>query len=151
MKLDPEKLPLCNSKLGLELTTEGGTPDLLAMVFEGQTQLMERYHEIEARNGCVTVLPSEFGEIDDRDVQMRIKDLCSRSVEELYEAMNCLKNKPWKNTYTATDREHFYEELGDAFHFFVELCITAGMDADDLFSIYFRKHAVNQFRQESNY
>jgi hypothetical protein len=41
--------------------------------------------------------------------------------------------------------------LADALHFFVELCITAGMSAEDLARIYHRKHAVNKFRQRSNY
>ena len=67
------------------------------------------------------------------------------------EAMNVLKNKPWKQSEVTTDKVHFYEELGDTLHFFVELCITAGMTASDLARIYHRKHAVNEFRQESKY
>lgn len=125
--------------------------DQLRSIFAGQRMLMERYYEIEQRNGAVVVSPSDEGELDDREVQIRIKDLAYRVVEELSEATNCLKNKPWKDTFVETDKAHFIEELADAFHFFVELAVTAGLDADALFAIYFRKHAVNRFRQESRY
>lgn len=125
--------------------------DLLRTIFEGQHDLIAKYHEIEHSRGALVVDPGNFGEIDHRFVQWRIKDLAYRTVEELSEATNCLKNKPWKQSEVETDRVHFYEELADAFHFFIELCITAGMDAEDLALIYHRKHAVNQFRQRSNY
>jgi len=125
--------------------------DMLASIFAGQRELMEKYEPIERDRGFITVTPDNFGEIDHRFVQYRIKDLNARAVEELYEAMNTLKNKPWKQSEVPTDKVHFYEEIGDALHFFVELCITAGMTAEDLARIYHRKHAVNKFRQRSNY
>ena len=65
--------------------------------------------------------------------------------------MSCLKNKPWKQTHMETDVEHYKEEIIDAFHFFVELCILSGIDEDDLFKIYLFKNEVNRFRQRSNY
>lgn len=125
--------------------------DMLASIFAGQLELMEKYEPIERERGFITVQPEDFGQIDHRFVQYRIKDLNARAVEELYEAMNTLKNKPWKQSEVPTDKVHFYEEIGDALHFFVELCITAGMTAEDLARIYHRKHAVNKFRQRSQY
>ena len=125
--------------------------DMLATIFGGQHELIAKYHDIEAKRGALVIDPEDFGKIDHRFVQWRIKDLAFRSIEELTEATNTLKNKPWKQSEVPTDKTHFYEELADAFHFFIELCITAGMDAEDLARIYHRKHAVNQFRQESNY
>lgn len=125
--------------------------DMLAGIFAGQLELMEIYEPIERERGFITIYSGDYGELDHRFVQYRIKDLNSRAVEELYEAMNTLKNKPWKQSEVTTDKVHFYEELGDALHFFVELCITAGMTAEDLARIYHRKHAVNKFRQRSKY
>jgi hypothetical protein len=55
-----------------------------------------------------------------------------------------------KQSEVITDSVHFYEELRDALHFFVQLC-TAGMGPEDLARIYHRKAAVNKFRQESRY
>lgn len=131
--------------------TELPESDLLKAIFSRQVELMAKYHSIEAQRGALVVEPREFGNIDHRFVQWRIKDLNSRSIEELMEAMNCLKNKQWKQSEITTDKTHFYEELADAFHFFVELCITAGMDAEDLAMMYLKKSEVNKFRQRSNY
>lgn len=155
IKLDGSKIPWewFKDPEGIVPDWEGTDipADLLSTIFAGQRKLMEKYHGIETRNGCVTVEPEHRGEIDDRRVQMRIKDLAYRVVEELSEATNCLKNKPWKDSFVATDRDHFNEELADAFHFFVELLETAGIGPLELFLLYFRKHAVNQFRQRSGY
>jgi phosphoribosyl-ATP pyrophosphohydrolase len=125
--------------------------DMLETIFEGQRELIARYHDIEKDRGALVVEPEHFGEIDHRFVQWRMKDLMQRCIEEMMEAANTLKNKPWKQSEVPTDKVHFYEELADAFHFFVELCITAGMSAEDLARIYHRKHAVNKFRQRSEY
>lgn len=125
--------------------------DMLQTIFDGQAELIEKYHNIEQGRGFVVIEPKDYGDIDDRFVQYRIKDLNGRCIEELMEAMNTLKNKPWKQSEVSTDKTHFYEELGDALHFFIELCITSGMTAEDLARIYHRKHAVNKFRQESMY
>jgi len=132
-----------------------GLPDsnigMLLIIFERQRELMAKYHDIEAMNGANVVPEGLHGELDDRRLQYRLKDLAYRVVEELSEATNCLKNKPWKQDAVVTDSDHFYEELADAFHFFVELCITAGLSASDLFGLYFRKSEVNKFRQRSGY
>lgn len=125
--------------------------DMLHGIFAAQAALMPEYHKIEDERGFPVVDEKNFGEIDHRMVQYRIKDMNSRTIEELMEAMNCLKNKPWKVSEVTTDRVHFYEEIGDALHFFVEMCITAGLDADSLAAIYHKKHAVNEFRQRSKY
>jgi hypothetical protein len=125
--------------------------DLLKAIFAKQSDLMAEYHGIEKQRGAIVVEDSQMGEIDHRFVQWRIKDLSQRTIEELMEAMNCLKNKPWKQSEVLTDRTHFYEEIADALHFFIELCITSGMDAEDLAMMYLKKAQVNEFRQRSNY
>lgn len=124
---------------------------MLQTIFDGQIELIAKYHEIEQKRGALVIEPENFGRIDHRFVQWRIKDLAFRTIEELTEATNTLKNKPWKQSEVPTDQTHFYEEIADSFHFFIELCITAGMTAEDLARIYHRKHAVNKFRQRSNY
>lgn len=125
--------------------------DMLQTIFDGQDELIARYHEIEESRGALVIDKKDFGKLDSRFVQWRIKDLAFRMIEELTEATNTLKNKPWKQSEVSTDGVHFYEELADALHFYIELCITAGMTAEDLARMYHRKHAVNQFRQGSNY
>lgn len=125
--------------------------DLLRAIFDRQQLLMSKYHDIEERAGAIVVTEDQFGQIDHRRVQWRIKDLMQRTIEEMMEAANTLKNKPWKQSEVPTDRAHFYEEIADALHFFVEMCITAGMDAEDLALMYLKKAEVNTFRQRSRY
>jgi hypothetical protein len=125
--------------------------DMLEGIFTHQQALMEKYHDIERERGALVVDPEQFGKIDNRFVQWRIKTLNADAIEELMEAMNTLKNKRWKVSEVSTDQIHFFEELGDAVHFLVELMITAGMSAKDLARIYHRKAAVNEFRQRSAY
>jgi len=64
---------------------------------------------------------------------------------------NTLKNKPWKQTQMITDKNYFYEMLRLTWIAFIQLCIVAEIEPQDLFDLYFRKMQVNQFRQRSNY
>lgn len=155
IELDLDALPWRGSSLAVTpiAATEGSgeVSDLLATMFEAQHQLMEKYHDIEERNGCVVVPPEVHGELDDRQLQLRLKYLMWNVVEELGEAANCLKNKSWSDSFTATDVDHFQEELADAFHFFVEMLITAGFSPESFFRVHFKKVGVNEFRQRSGY
>lgn len=124
--------------------------DRLKLIFDRQRKLMEKYHDIELKNKCLQTgdVPVD---IQTTLGQQRLKDFAWRLTEEIGEAMSCLKNKPWKQTHMETDVEHYKEEIIDAFHFFVELCILSGIDENDLFKIYLFKNEVNRFRQRSNY
>lgn len=122
--------------------------DKLENIFRRQQELEDRYAGIEEENGFP---PPVSKDLNDRLRQRHLKDAAYRVVEELSEATNCLKNKPWKTSPVLTDEDHFYEEVADAFHFFIRFCIEANLDADKLYKLYFLKSEVNKFRQDSNY
>lgn len=124
-------------------------PDRLNNIFMAQAQLMKKFDEIEASNGATTVDHTQWGDLDDRQVQMRLKDLSQRTIEELCEATHLLRNRPWKQKYHQMTPEEigaFREEVADALHFFIELCITAGIDSQDLYELYIGKAADNMTR-----
>jgi NTP pyrophosphatase (non-canonical NTP hydrolase) len=123
----------------------------LEMIFEGQKHLMTKYHAREKANGSPVITSDMEGNLDDRQVQARIHELYGYLVRELSEALQELKNKPWKQTEQPTDRAAFVEEVGDSLHFFVELCITAGISAEDLHRAYFRMHQKNNSRLAGTY
>lgn len=126
--------------------------DKLATIFAGQQQLMDRYYDIEKQGGFSFPVPQdELGELDFCLVQARLHEMFGFTVRELSEAMQELRWKPWKQKWTPTDREKFAEEMADALHFFVEMCITAGMTAEDLFNAYFRAWQKNRGRQDNGY
>lgn len=133
----------------LDIDTEAPEEgDKLENIFSRQQELEDKYERIESDNGFPR--PTESS-LDDPQLQAYIKDAAYRMVEELSEATNCLKNKPWKSTHVPTDENHFYEELADAWHFFIRLNLIAGLDAEKVYRLYFKKSEVNKFRQESNY
>jgi len=65
-------------------------------------------------------------------------------------AMNCLKQKPWKQTHVLTDVGEFEDHLIDAYRAFCKY-LYCYMDADTAFDFYFKKSRVNDFRIKSNY
>ena len=68
-------------------------------------------------------------------------------VSELAELLEEVNFKWWKNPH-ALSEENIHEELCDILHFFVSMCIEAGMSADDLYNGYVCKNHENHLRQE---
>ena len=96
--------------------------DLLADIFKKQYELAEKYHPIEKSNGFMVGESIQVG-IHDKFGQHRIKDFCWRVTEELMESLEAAR---------ADDAEHCHEELADALHFMVELCLISGVDHKEL-------------------
>jgi len=125
--------------------------DKLEMIFQRQRELAEKYHAIEEKNAGHSLPRYDSVNIDSYEGQTRLKDFAWRTVEEIAEAMLALKLRPWKQSGQITDLDHYREELVDAVHFFVELLIMSGFDADSVAKLYLAKHEVNQFRIRSAY
>lgn len=89
--------------------------------------------------------------IDTREGQNEWKNLLFCLTEELYEAANCLKIRPWVKTEYKVDYDHLYDELADSMWFFVQLLRKTGLSPSQAFEIFLRKCKVNEFRQNSNY
>lgn len=67
----------------------------------------------------------------------------------LTQAMNELKNRPWKQSRKPTNQTEFRHQMVHVFYQFISACIASGLTADDLHEMYFKKNAVNQHRQAS--
>lgn len=65
---------------------------------------------------------------------------------ELGEVVDEAKYKWWKNN-TEIDDAKLKEEIVDVLHFFLGMCIDAGMTSDELFDIYLAKNKENYDRQ----
>lgn len=123
-------------------------PDILATMFAQQAQHMQAYAQI---NEGAQLSPHLRGDLDSARTQAAIREFASYTVEELYEAIGNLKNKPWKQTHQPTDKSAFMEEMADTWHFFIELHILAGITPLDVFEMYFQKSLINQQRQQTGY
>lgn len=194
--------------------------DRLEAIFHYHRKLVDKYSDIERRNGLGRGLLPETFDVDDPRCQYVMKDFAWRVVEEVGEAldalsrcesthayeeladgfhflvelcemigieaeafphysgldrlgtlflpvpqspslrqlikslgmaMNCLKNKPWKQTHFSTDEANLRSNVMSAVRAYVMFAHSQGMSSAALFDMYFRKNQVNHFRIESGY
>ena len=67
-------------------------------------------------------------------------------ISELAELLDEVNFKWWKNA-KPIDKASLHGELVDIMHFFISMCIRAGLNADDLFNGYIAKNRENFDRQ----
>ena len=119
--------------------------DRLEDMFQRQEEFMQVLRDADKMPEWPIDITSKFG-------QRHIKEVNANMVAELFEAMYILKNRPHRFTdHTDVDFGHFKEELGDALAFFMELCIMAGISADELYEEYCRKNQIVKQRAQEGY
>ncbi|MEG1547203.1 MAG: dUTPase [Clostridia bacterium] len=106
--------------------------DKLDMIFGMQQALDE---DIVRLRNLENIMPEEW-------IQ---KDVLA-IIAELGELLNEVNFKWWKNPKPIDDAA-IKEEMIDVLHFFISMCIRAGMSADELFDIYKNKNKENFDRQ----
>lgn len=67
-------------------------------------------------------------------------------ISELAEVLDEVNYRWWKKPREVNEA-HLREELADVLHFYVSMCIEAGMTADDLYAVYAGKNKENFDRQ----
>jgi dimeric dUTPase (all-alpha-NTP-PPase superfamily) len=71
-------------------------------------------------------------------------------ISETMEALNETRWKPWKKQQ-GFSRELYTQELIDAFHFWMNMCIAVDMTADEIYEKYKEKNKENHDRQDRGY
>ena len=91
--------------------------------------------------------------VSDKENQQILRDSVLRGVEEMFEALQELKNnKPHRKTEIPNfNREAFVEENVDAFNYFFTTLILVGVTPDELLKSYKSKHRVIMKRLEEGY
>jgi hypothetical protein len=119
--------------------------DRLEDVFERQTEFMELLRQNDR-------IPEWPVDMTSKPGQRLIKETIFNMCEELFEASFTLKNRMHRLTDARlVDIDHYREELGDAFAFFLEVCILSGVTPQDLYDEYVRKNAVVKERLQRGY
>jgi dimeric dUTPase (all-alpha-NTP-PPase superfamily) len=72
-------------------------------------------------------------------------------IDEVSEALDEVRWKPWQFPRGQMDSDAFGRELVDALHFLVNLWLVAGWEADDVIAAYQAKAEVNANRQAVGY
>ena len=106
--------------------------DMLARIFEMQACFQK---DLVARR-YLEDIPME------KWMQMQTLAMLS----ELAELIDEVNFKWWKNP-KPVDGDRVKEELVDILHFFVSMCLNAGMSAEELYSRYIEKNQENFDRQ----
>ena len=107
--------------------------DKLDTSFQMQKALNE---DIIARRGMEGITDEEW-------IQKHMLAMLS----EMAEVLDEVNFKWWKNP-KPVNHDALCEELVDVLHFYVSMCLKAGMDADELFQRYLAKNEENFRRQQ---
>jgi len=93
-------------------------------------------------------------DLQEKSSQQSCRDLALRGVEEMFEALQHLKNwKPHRisNVPGEVDRDAFLEEIVDALNYFFSLIIITGFDENDLDQAYNKKDKIIRERLLNGY
>jgi len=66
-------------------------------------------------------------------------------------ARNTLKNKPWKQTQMVTDKGQYETQMTQVALALFKFLAFTGFSPESIYTIYYKKNKVNQFRIESKY
>ena len=98
-------------------------------------------------------IPVPLQDLSNKASQQVCRDLALRGVEEMFEALQHLKNwKPHKLTEEKEfNKEEFLEEIVDAFNYFMALLIVVDVDQEKLFKAYLKKDQKIRKRLDEGY
>lgn len=93
-------------------------------------------------------------DISEKASQQVCRDLALKGVEEMFEALQHLKNwKPHRQTEIKEelDREEFLEEVVDALNYFFAMLVVTGFSEKELFDAYIKKDSKIRNRLKEGY
>jgi len=98
-------------------------------------------------------VPVPLEDLSSKASQQVCRDLALRGVEEMFEALQHLKNwKPHKLTEEKVfNKEEFLEEIVDAFNYFLAMLIVVDCDEEQLFEAYKKKDKIIRKRLDDGY
>ena len=122
----------------------------LKKIFELRKSFMMMMRNI--RPGSYPEIPLQ--DLSSKASQQICRDLALRGVEEMFEALQHLKNwKPHKLTECneEIDKDEFLEEVVDALNYFFAMLIVTGFNEEDLYSAYLKKDKIIRDRLCNGY
>ena len=125
-------------------------------VFQDRLRQIFLLRKVFIRNLKKTIPAAMPEDIDptSKEGQQYLRDLALHGVEEMFEALQHLKN--WK-THRQTDlgdcfnREDFLEEMVDAFNYFFALMINLEVSDDEFYEAFLKKHDIIMDRLKTGY
>ena len=101
--------------------------------------------------------PNEYPDwpinVGDKVSQQHVRDMALRGVEEMFEALQHLKNwKPHRDTQVQEfNHDEFIEEIVDAFNYFLSVLVLMGIGSEEIYEAYVKKDNVIHNRLKNGY
>lgn len=108
-------------------------------------KIFERQHDLQVKS-----YGRDPGLLGEEDRAQFIKDMVLAATDELHEALAEVGWKPWA-TSRHLNRDAYVGELIDVLHFWVNLCLAAGVTAQEVEIRYLNKAEKNARRQADGY
>jgi len=112
-------------------------PDKFDELFRLQKQLNQR-------------IGVDTDRMTDAERQQWLLNYCRAMSQEVAELTDSVPWKWWAK-YQTFDQQNARVEVVDLFHFLISAAQVLGLNADEIFEAYTKKHQVNLDRQESGY
>tara|TARA_Y100000114_G_C11727908_1_gene311973 strand:- start:94 stop:477 length:384 start_codon:yes stop_codon:yes gene_type:complete len=122
--------------------------DKLETLFKLRSSFMK---ELEAQKpGSYPAWPIS---ITEKKSQQLLRDTALKGIEEMFEALQHLKNwKPHRDTVVDDfNHDEFLEEVVDAFNYFLSMLVLVGVNEEDFFKAYLEKDKIIRDRLLSGY
>lgn len=104
---------------------------------------------------ALSYISNQVETLSKEEIQNKVSDaqlIYVTILQPIGNAMNRLKNKPWKQTHIVTDYENFLDCIMPAWLGFLRvLNHKYELTTQDIFTLYFKKSEVNKFRIRSGY
>lgn len=122
--------------------------DRLKTLFELRRSFMNELEHVKP--GTYPTWPID---ITQKKSQQLLRDTALKGIEEMFEALQHLKNwKPHRTTeFTEFDDDEFLEEVVDAFNYFLSVLVLVGVTEEDFYSAFIRKDAIIRSRLSNGY
>jgi len=123
-------------------------PDRLDEIFSLRESFMRELRDVKPEE-----YPTWPVDLSQKSSQQHLRDMSLRGVEEMFEALQHLKNwKPHRDTeLPEIDRGEFLEEIVDAFNYFFSVLVLMGIDANELYASYLNKDKIIRGRLKNKY
>jgi dimeric dUTPase (all-alpha-NTP-PPase superfamily) len=134
------------------------TPDKLEQLFALQKELNDRIFakkDIRDNEGQVLTMAALMAEARRENLgpNTKVNEWLGKYQQALDDEGRELREellwKWWSKDFL--DMQNIRVEIVDQLHFWISLALTAGMDAETVFSLYMQKNAVNHQRQQNDY
>ena len=122
--------------------------DRLSEIFERRESFMRKLREQMPHSS-----PEWPVDLSLKENQQHVRDMALRGVEEMFEALQHLKNwKPHRDTEIRDfDKAEFLEEVVDAFNYFLSVLVLTGVSSEEFFDAYAKKDRIIHKRLETGY